>query len=161
MTIHAGCYRAPAASEPRVQSSEGSIGPVGSLWSQPWNASQTSLSEAPRPTAAYLPITITRPDDIHVYIYEVGSRRPPAPVTFAEGLRTIQPIWSPDGTRLIYGQGSPLSLQSIPTDLSGLEPQTVFELPAGSFSGVWATSFSPDGGELIFQQVSPCHTQAG
>ena len=76
-----------------------------------------------------------------VWIYDL-TRRPPIRVTFQGG--TYSPIWSPDGTRLVFESANPAMLLSVPADGSGTKP-----VPASPEGHFHPHGTSSDGAEIL------------
>ena len=87
--------------------------------------------------------------DSQIWVYDLG-RDTLTRLTF-EGSSNIDPVWTPDGKRIVFkGTGNRLFWQ--PADGSaGAEALTGSELAANNVSGSW----TPDGQVLTFMEINP------
>ena len=87
--------------------------------------------------------------DSQIWVYDLG-RDTLTRLTF-EGSSNIDPVWTPDGKRIVYkGAGNRLFWQ--PADGSaGAEALTGSELAANNVPGSW----TPDGQVLTFMEINP------
>jgi eukaryotic-like serine/threonine-protein kinase len=87
--------------------------------------------------------------DSQIWLYDLG-RDTVTRLTF-EGSGNIDPVWTPDGKRVVFkGTGNRLFWQ--PADGSaGAEPLTSSELAGNNVPGSW----SPDGQVLAFMEINP------
>jgi Tol biopolymer transport system component len=117
------------------------------VWLDPSGRSETPLPGAP----------LTRPEQLRlspdgrrlavivagdVWVHDLGGR-PPVKVTSGGG--NDMPLWTPDGTRIVYSRTTqPFRLLSVPADSAGATPEAVS--PEGHFH---PHAWSSDGHELI------------
>jgi hypothetical protein len=87
--------------------------------------------------------------DSQIWLYDLG-RDTLTRLTF-EGTGNVDPVWTPDGKRVVFkGTGNRLFWQ--PADGSaGAEPLTRSELAGNNVPGSW----SPDGQVLVFMEINP------
>ena len=80
----------------------------------------------------------------HIWIYDI-ARAAFMQLTFGPG--ESAPVWTPDGRRLVFNQGDPLNLFSLPAD--GSVPE---ERLTKSDGNQFPNSWTPDGKVLLFTQ---------
>jgi len=102
------------------------------------------------PDGQQLVLSINPGDGSDLWVYDLAGR-PPYPLT-SEGNNSF-PLWSPDGTRVVFRSlrgGSPLLLQ-VAADGTTLNPEPLLSSPRDMYPISW----SANGQELIFLETIP------
>src|SRR5262245_1809440 len=110
----------------------------------------SSLALSPDGTRAVA--SLTNPRDranSDLWLFDLASGGSPARFTFNVGLRSDFPIFSPDGTRVVFRKGGPGTLLLAQKRLDSA-PDDQDEMPANRSGLVTPTSWSSDGHSLLF-----------